>query len=249
MPVSGRHRPRTVVSALLAVAGLGLALAAPASFAQAPKIDLAASAPAEEPADLGGLLGWIHEGTYVAPSLLYRIAIPIVPGEGASVADTPSVVTFQAPRTHVSVGAFPMDATLRWEDSTRGRKAFLAWFFGATVMPSVSERFPGARVSEEGRFLTKLEDGALVAFCTLPGGTAFAESVPGGPDAAAQIDARRGTLLWIHGETIFVISTELPERALDGPGSLTAEEENKRLQDRLLELRRRITYLRQEPAA
>src|SRR5690606_30768692 len=73
-----------------------------------------------------GLVGYIDDVTYVAPGGIYRVKIPVIPELGGTVSDTNNVAVFRDDYTvHVSIGAFPLDATQRWELATRGPKAYL----------------------------------------------------------------------------------------------------------------------------
>ena len=66
----------------------------------------------------------------------------------------------------------PLDAAQLREDAARGRKDYLTNFFTALVLPDFLQRFPGARV-ENPRFLPTQNDGALLLYLLLPGGTMF----------------------------------------------------------------------------
>jgi hypothetical protein len=74
------------------------------------------------------------------------VTIPVLAELGGSVTDTPNVVTFQDEfNTHVSIAAFPQDATQRWELSTRGLKDYLVYFFSNFVLPDFKQAFEGRR--------------------------------------------------------------------------------------------------------
>jgi len=108
------------------------------------------------------LFGKIVNGTYVSPSGVFKVLVPVLPELGGRITDTESVVTFEDDfNVHVSIAAFPQDATQRWELSTRGAKDYLIYFFTNFVMPDFQQRFEGARV-ESASFLLTLQDGALV---------------------------------------------------------------------------------------
>ena len=76
------------------------------------------------------LAGKVEGKTYVSPTGIFKVTIPVLPELGGEITDTPNVVTFQdAFNVHISIAAFPQDATQRWENSTRGPKDYLIYFF------------------------------------------------------------------------------------------------------------------------
>src|SRR4051794_35869366 len=83
-----------------------------------------------QPEDGPALVGKVDGKTYVAPSGAYRTSIPVLPELGGTIRDTENVVTFQDDfNTHISIAAFPQDATQRWELASRGLKDYLLYFF------------------------------------------------------------------------------------------------------------------------
>src|ERR1044071_10382230 len=77
-----------------------------------------------------GIEGKIEGKTYVSPTGMFKVVVPVLPELGGDITDTPNVVTFQDDfNVHVSIAAFPQDATQRWELSTRGLKDYLIYFF------------------------------------------------------------------------------------------------------------------------
>src|SRR5512137_2043659 len=76
------------------------------------------------------LQGKVEGKRYVSPTGIFKVTIPVLPELGGDITDTPNVVTFQDDfNVHVSIAAFPQDATQRWENSTRGTKDYLIYFF------------------------------------------------------------------------------------------------------------------------
>lgn len=183
------------------------------------------------------LNGKIVGGTYFSPTKAFKVAIPVLPELGGSVTDTENVVTFEDNfNVHISIAAFPQDATQRWELSTRGAKDYLIYFFTSFVMPDFMQRYEGASV-ESARFIPALNDGTLLTYTLLPGGSMFADraALPGSDPKS--IVAKRGNLLFIKSGFIFVISTEFAEHALDGASTKrTTAEEDEKLRDRLMAL-------------
>lgn len=180
-----------------------------------------------------GLVGYIDDVTYVAPGGIYRVKIPVIPELGGTVSDTNNVAVFRDDYTvHVSIGAFPLDATQRWELATRGPKAYLPAFFAAYVMPDFENMFPGTHI-ESGVFLPNRLGGAVLCFTLMPGGSMFAPQLPEILVSAPPV-AKRGNLIFVQHNVVYVISIELTERVLEGSTyNKTVEEENQILRDRL----------------
>src|SRR5687768_17886292 len=111
-----------------------------------------------------GLEGKIEGKTYVSPTGLFKVVIPVLPELGGEITDTPNVVTFQDDFTvHVSIAAFPQDATQRWELSTRGLKDYLIYFFSNFVLSDFRQTFEGVQI-ESAKFLPGMMDGALLTY-------------------------------------------------------------------------------------
>jgi hypothetical protein len=183
------------------------------------------------------LHGKIEGHTYISASGTFRMAIPVLLELGGSVLDTENVVTFGDDfKTHVSVAVFAQDATQRWENETRGRRDYLIYFFSNYLMPDFQQHTPGAKI-ESARFLPGVQDGALIVYTLLPGGSMFADrvSLTGEPDPS--LVAKRGNLLFVKNDHVFVISTELAERVLEhSTYHKTTAEEDELLRTRLMDL-------------
>jgi hypothetical protein len=190
------------------------------------------------------LAGRIEERTYVASGGLFRVPIPVLPELGGTVSDTPNVVTFADDfSTYLSIASFPLDAAQLREDAARGRKDYLTNFFTTLVLPDFLQRYPGARV-ENPRFLPAQNDGALLLYLLLPGGTMFKDRAARlSPDPARPLVAKRGNLLFVRGDRVYVLSTELAERVV-APTSYdkTSAEEDEILRQRLLALLAKIEF-------
>jgi hypothetical protein len=188
-----------------------------------------------------GLYGQLRGTTYVAPENRFRIAVPVLPELGGRIDDTENVVTFSDEvSTHVSIACFPLDLSNKWERDTRGIREYLAFFYGELVFPDFARRFPEA-ATERMLYTPDLHDGALFAFTLLPGGSAFEarSSVLDTPGSAPA--AKRGNLLFVHNDSIFILSIELAERVTQRSAfHKTADEENDILRDRLIELAQRM---------
>ena len=217
-----------------------LAFIAPASlFAQMPP-GAEGGNPAPPP-----LVGSVQGDTYFSPSGVFSVGIPVLPQLGGMVTDTPNVVTFQDSFfTHISIAAFPMDATEKWKLETNGPKDYLKDFFVQYVAHDFFRTFPKAKIDENARFVPSLFGGAFITFISLPGGSMFYN-----PEyqiaAAAPPVARRGNMLFVKNQYVFVISTELAERTTEGTAyHKTDIEENEVLRDRLIDVSRKIRFLK-----
>lgn len=195
--------------------------------------------------DSPGLVGRVEGRTYIAPGGTYRIPIPVLPELGGAISDTENVVTFQDNfNVHISIGRFPQDATQRWELSTRGTKDYLSYFFATYVMPDFTQAFPGGKV-ESASFWPKLFDGSLVVYTLLPGGSMFTNK-----RAILTLDdtpavAKRGNLILVRNNVIYVITSELVERVTErGLYNKTTAEEDQILRERLVETARRMEFPR-----
>lgn len=182
------------------------------------------------------------DGRYRPPSGAYSVQIPVLPELGGRVDESEYVVTFRDAFTmHASIACFPMDATQRWENETRGRRDYLIWFFTSFVLGDFQERFPGAKV-ESAKFIPSIQDGAMMTFLLLPGGTMFVERVAVAAGEAPPV-AKRGNLLFVRNGHLFVISIELAEKVLEGRTfNKTPEEEDAMLEARLADLLGKIDF-------
>lgn len=170
--------------------------------------------------------------TYVSPTGIFKVQIPVLPELGGDITDTRNVVTFQDDfNIHVTIAAFPQDATQRWELSTRGLKDYLVYFFSNFVLADFRASFEGVQ-AESAKFVPSVQDGALLTYILIPGGTMFPERSPQ-PGAVA----KRGNLTFVRNGHIFVISTELAEKVIAGKlHTKTVAEEDDILRTRLLDI-------------
>jgi hypothetical protein len=202
-----------------------------------------------QPEDPGpGILGRVEGKTYIAPSGAFRVSIPVLAELGGSVRDTENVVTFQDDfNTHISIAAFPQDATQRWELSSRGLKDYLVYFFANFVLSDFKQAFAGVQI-ESTKFLPSTLDGALITYTLLPGGTMFADKVVSlTPDEKPPV-AKRGNLLFVKNGYIFVISTELAERIIEGRSyKKTTAEEDDLLRQRINDVVGRLQFPKPTP--
>ena len=200
-------------------------------------------------AQSAGLAGKMEGDTYVSATGEFRFPSPVLSELGGMITDTENVVTFHDNfNVHVSIACFPQDAAQRWEFDTRGRRDYLLYFFTDFVLADFSKRFAGSSI-ESARFLPELQDGALIAYALLPGGSYF-EDKNKVLDAAptTPVVAKRGTLLFVRRGFIYVLSTELAERVTErSTYKLTVDKENALLGERLTALAGRLVFTSPKP--
>ena len=103
------------------------------------------------------LAGHVEGNDYVSPTGAFRVAIPVLPELGGIIRDTTNVVTFQdAFTTHISIAAFPQDATQRWQLSTLGSRDYLKYFFDNYVRPDFTRSFKNVEVETNAKFIPAL---------------------------------------------------------------------------------------------
>lgn len=194
------------------------------------------------------LFGRVEGKTYLSPTGAFKVPLPVLPELGGRITDTENVVTFQDDfNVLITIAAFPMDATQRWEHSTRGRKDYLAYFFANFVLPDFQQTFPGSR-AESARFVPSLADGSLLVYTLLPGGSMFTQKLSFVTPDEKLPDAKRGNLVFVHEGWVFVLSMELAERILErSTYHKTTAEEDDLLRQRLIDLYRKIEFTK--PAA
>lgn len=195
-------------------------------------------------AQTAGLAGKMEGSTYVSPTGEFKVPALVLPELGGTISDTENVVTFHDDfNVHISIACFPQDAAQRWELETRGRRDYLMYFFTEFVLPDFARRFPGSRI-ESARFLPELQDGALIAYALLPGGSFFEDRnyVLANP-STPPVTAKRGTMLFVRNRHVFILSTELAERATQrSTYAQTTEKEDALLADRLVALAGRLIF-------
>lgn len=193
------------------------------------------------------LHGTIDGRTYISPTGAFKVTIPVLPELGGQITDTANVVTFQdAFNVHVSIAVFPQDATQRWEMSTRGTKDYLAYFFANFVLQDFRQTFQGVE-AESARYVPTLMGGSLLAYILIPGGSMFMNRVAAlGPMDHPPV-AKRGNLVFVKNDDIFVISTELAERVIEGKSyKKTTAEEDQILRQRLEDILSKMQFTKPE---
>ena len=202
-----------------------------------------AVAPLGAQVDPVALLGQIEDNRYIAPHGSYSITLPVQLDLQGTITDTREVVTFQDDfRIHASVACFKMESPHDREIETRGRRDFLIWFFRQQVQTQFQRRFPGAKI-DEARYMPEVLDGALIVYNSLPNGTMFTKQVGLAHSTEQPIIAKRGSLLFLKGRHLYVVSAELAELLRDEEATVgSLEDDHIRLRKELLDLVGRITF-------
>lgn len=196
------------------------------------------------PAPSAPLAGSMEHDVYVSPTGEFRIPAPVLVELGGTITDTENVVTFgDSFNTHISIACFPQDASQKWELETRGRRDYLLYFFTEVVLADFQRRFPGSSI-ESARFLPELMEGSLITFAILPGGSNFEKNNQVlGLMENQPVMAKRGTLLFVRKRHIYIISTELAERATQrSTYHQTTDQEDTILSTRLTALAGRLIF-------
>lgn len=197
----------------------------------------------------GGLAGRIVGDLYVSPTGEFKVPSPVLPELGGTTTDTENVVTFSdSYNIHLSVACFPLDAAQRWELDTRNLRDYLLYFFNSFVLTDFQARFPKSKI-ESARFLPDLMGGSMITFALLPGGSYFESKNRVGEESSQEpVVAKRGTLLFVRNRYIYIISTELAERATQRTTyNRTVEQENSILSERLTTLVNRLIFTDSKP--
>jgi len=250
---AGKPAPAVLTGIPAPPAGDVLAAPAPASLKRPlppTALDLSApSAPAIPAPARAPLTGQIDDNIYTSPTGAFSIPSPVLREFGGSVVDTGNVVTFQDEvSTLVSIATFPLNASERWKLQLDGPKDYLAKFFNQYVLADFQRAFPGATAEKEATFMPHMLDGALLVYMDLPGGSMFAGRVVIFDPNYKPRAAKRGNLVFLHNGYVFVISIELAERVLEGTAyTLTPEQENLELKERLEDTLNRMKFLQKAP--
>jgi hypothetical protein len=191
--------------------------------------------------------GKISDGVYFSPTGAYYLKVPVLTELGGRLTDTARVVTFRDDySTHISIATFKLDATQSWQLSVKGTKDYLQYFFHDFVLPDFASMYRGLKIEPNGRYLPTLNDGSLITFITIPGGSMFTNITPRLVEPTQPPVAKRGNLLFLKNGYIYVISMELAERITEGSSyKKTAEEEDVILRDRLVNLVRTFHFIKQ----
>ena len=186
-----------------------------------------------------------NNNNYIHPTGAFRIRVPVYPELGGEINDTENVVTFQdAFGEHYSIGVFPMNGDLRAEDTKRGHKDFLDWFFQNSIEADFRRTLPGTNHEPTARYNAGTQGGALFTILNIPDGSVYMDRVFVFPPRTPVI-AKRGNLVFVRDSFIYVLSTELSERIFEySTWNKTAAEEEEILRQRLYDLLSRIVFMK-----
>jgi len=218
--------------------------ALPAAPEAAPPEPLVASAAESGDFQPGSLKGRIENGRYYAPSNSFDIPLPMLVGDRPLVLDNPNIVVFRDDvRTMLTIAAIHMEPIDKWELDTTSAREFLIKFFRESVLADYREAFPGTSV-ESARLLNDVEGGSLLVHTLHPNGSAFEiDPIVRNDPATPPPIAKRGNLIFAHGDFVYVISSELADRVTESSTYTTdTETEDRILHDRLLEVHSKIHF-------
>ena len=187
--------------------------------------------------------GFVDEnGIYHAPGGYYRIAVPVLPELGGEAEDTAAITTFRDDYgTHIVIACLPFEPAFRAEYEKRGRKEFLAWFFAQHVQPEFQKSFPGT-TAESAKYISSIQDGSLLVMNLIPGGTAFGDALFLKEGETVPL-AKRGSLLFVKNDRIFILTLELYERIIyHDTFKKTPAEEDALLRKRITDVLAKMTF-------
>jgi hypothetical protein len=217
---------------------------AAATEAAAPVPEAPAAPEATGEVATGELRGRIVEDRYYSATNAFDIVIPVMVGEDTLILDTEEIVVFRdGVRTMLTIAAIHLDPLAKWELDTTSRREYLIRFFRENVLANYTETFPGSTV-ESARLIGDLEKGALMVNTLHPNGSAFeTDPIVRNDPATPPPVAKRGNLLFCHGDFIYVISTELADRVTEmSTYSTDTETEDRILRDRLLAVHEQLHF-------
>ena len=113
------------------------------------------------------LVGSLKGNIYTSATGAFEIASPVSPDLGGVIVDTPNVVTFEDSfTTFVTIVAFQLDATQKWElDTASSRRDYLISFFTEHVLPDFRGSFPPCRWSPPAAFCPACSTGRSSSTC------------------------------------------------------------------------------------
>lgn len=180
------------------------------------------------------LQGRIENGRYHAPGNVFSVAVPVLHGDKTAIMDNGEIVVFKDKvATLLTIASFSLPPFEKWQHDTTPPRDYLIQMFRENILRDYATEFPGSSI-ENARFIPGFQGGTLAAFTLMPGGSAFepATPPPAGTPAPA---AKRGHLVFVRDDRVFVFAIELAERVTQGAEyKLTTEEEDRMLFGRLI---------------
>ena len=211
--------PSMVVAQMAPGATQTEALAQPAAKEVPPDMMVPAR---EEPSEAAAAVAADEPGIYQSPTGLYSMPVPVRPALGGQVRQNNNLVVFMDGfNTHISIAVVPLDASQRWELATRGKKEYLTAFLSEMLLNDYRQADPRAGI-EVAKFAAGIQDGAILASTLHPGGGnfLFRTALFGQEDTIAV--AKRGNLLFLRNEILYILSMELGERSTERSRRLAA---------------------------
>ena len=192
----------------------------------------------------GALVGHTEGDIYFSANGAFSVPIPVRAEMGGMVTDNANVVTFKDDFNILYIiAAFPLDSSQRWEISIHPRQEYLQNFFAQFMLPDFRRAFAGAQVETTATYMKNMFGGALVIYTLLPGGSMFAAKVTSiDPDRKPPV-AKRGNLIFVNNDFVYVISSELAERVTEGSAyTMTQEQEDLALREKLVDMAQKIKF-------
>jgi hypothetical protein len=104
-------------------------------------------------------------------------------------------------------------------------------------------------VENEALFMPTVVDGALIAYVLIPGGSMFSSQSFIIDPTFKPREAKRANLLFLKNGLIYVVSSELAERITEGSAyTMTREDENSALRERLMDVVHGMQFLKASAA-
>ena len=182
------------------------------------------------------LSGQVENGIYRAPSGAYAVPVPKLHGDAATIMDTDTIVVFKDKvSVLLTIAAFPMPAFARWQYQINTPRDYLVAFFRDNILRDYTNEFPESRV-ENVKFLPEYHGGTLLAYTVMPGGSAFdLDPASAALPLHAPGVAKRGHLVFVKNDVVFVLAIELAERVTkQSEYHLSTADEDRILLERLL---------------
>jgi len=165
----------------------------------------------------------IKEKIYSSPSQVFKVPVPVDRNLGGNIADATNAVSFTddfGRLFRIEFSSLPSQwgSRLGKADKEQSLKDFLEQaYLPATILKAI----PDASV-EYLEYMDQILGGALYAEAYLPKGSINAVSKGG--SSFAREDAKRGLLLFLHKNNIFIISTCLMQLSSDGSSDIKEKE-------------------------
>ena len=185
----------------------------------------------------------VQEGMHTHVSGLYQVPVPVEEFMGGKMMEQPYALIFTndfGSLYRIENIGLPPEEQANLDEM--GRDVYLEYFLNEMFMKqAVLVSIPTATVDHK-EYLPDRFGGALYARLNLPGGSILAEQING--SEAKRLDARRGTLIFLREQTLYIVGVGLMEIAvLDEPDEAELERRNGLLKTNTLEFADTIQFL------